>query len=119
MKSFIFASLLFLILVISITANSIYINRSVESLLELSDTLKNAHDPNFYSNLKSLEDNWIKFKKSARITRTHSELSKVDLIIEEIRASYNAGYYDNCSILQAKLKAEIRDLRRLERILFY
>ena len=119
MKSFIFASLLFLILVISIIANSIYINSSIERLMEMSDALKTGRDPDFYSNLEKFEEDWLKFKTIARITCTHSELNRIDLIIEEIRASYSVGYYENCSILQAKLKAEIKELRRLESMPFY
>ncbi len=115
MKSFLLSSTLFLLLVVYIITNTIYISGESQALVEMSEALQDTSAPDFITKLQALEERWSEFKKTVRTSCADSELNNVDMVIEELRAAHNASDYGNCSVLVAKLTAKLRNLDRLEK----
>ena len=118
MKSFIVATILFLLLLTLIVINSIYINKACDLLSEMSKELGEIGNGDFDSRLSTLESSWQEFRKVARISCPDSELDKIDLTLTEMRSHYESNNQEGLEVAKARLCLLLRELSRLERISF-
>ena len=116
MKSFIISIILFSVLISGIVANAIYINEESRHLTELAAELGSLEDPTFEVRFNELYEEWTRFRGLADVSCSHSELGKIDLVLEEIKAHAATKSLVDYEAARNALILYLEDIARLEKI---
>ena len=116
MKILSISLIIFLILLATITANIIYVNKTVDTLTELTENVISSdkrQEP-----FEKLEEYWEKNRAKFEFSTSHILIDAVSTRIESLKV-----YIENEETLMilheaAILKKEIAELKRLERFSF-
>ncbi len=118
MKSFVIAVIIFSLLIIAISANSIYMNKSVTSLIRAVEAIPEPDTEGFYEALEASFEEWKKIKKTADLSCSYSELSRIDLAFEDMAIFASEKNHSDYTHTKNLLIYCLSELTRLEKLSF-
>ena len=110
------ASLCLTIVLLSITANSVYITKTTE---EFANAVKEIDTENLDITADKLKEIYAEFKKAERfisITVSHDDLTNIDESFSDMIGAAEAGIRANVIAIKSRLEDALRHLGRLSGI---
>lgn len=115
MKSFIFTSIIFVLLVVLIAINHNYIENVTNEMKNITEKIASSPD-DCETNLEKLYNIWEKNKKIINLTTSYNVIGDVSSKLSSIKSYYESGYKIGFLKEIANLKEAISDISRLEKI---
>ena len=115
MKSLYVTIVLFTTLILLTVANAIFLNRSVQAIV---DSLENIPDPDHKSFNKSFDNvrtEWQKLRRVAKYSCYYSEISTIDILFDQLPIYINEENLSDYYSAKSALEFHLNSLARLEK----
>lgn len=116
MKSLAISIILFILLITGLILNAIYINEETSKLTVLVKGLDDINCEDFDEQISRLEEEWQRFRRIADISCQHSDLNKIDLTIQEMKARAEVNSPEDYETARQALIFLLKELSRLEKL---
>ena len=112
MREKILAIILFALIILFVTVNTIVLNKQITEVIEDVDRL-DLNEENSIDEAKILYDNFMKKQRYLSLTVSHNDMTSIEDCFVEMIGYISVDDIENATVIKYRLKNSLEHLRRL------